>query len=261
VTRRPCRPSSNGSGPGGVGLIRLVSADTAPWIAHGASGTALRHECAWTRFTYVSGATDVLDQIRRQVWNAARRAGQSGFALWKNPKNLTPGQFLSSFIETDHSRESRSGQPGPATPAESVDSRFDQELLDRLVLEELVPEPPEAVLADGQLWRPPARPGKDTRRGIRRSGELPAVPRSHAGPEPSSRGSSGETRESLGVSESRESSGESLTGSVQGHRLGFLAAVSVGQGVESDSPVADSRDASLWRRQARHVHGNGTPQA
>jgi transposase len=48
-------------------------------------------------------ATDALDEIRRQVWNQARRAGQNllakelkgaRFALWKNPEHLTARQRL-----------------------------------------------------------------------------------------------------------------------------------------------------------------------
>jgi transposase len=46
-------------------------------------------------------ATDALDEIRREVWNEARRAGQhqlardlkgARFALWKNPEHLTGRQ-------------------------------------------------------------------------------------------------------------------------------------------------------------------------
>jgi hypothetical protein len=46
-------------------------------------------------------ATDALDEIRREVWNEARRAGQARaakdlmgarYALWKNPENLTDRQ-------------------------------------------------------------------------------------------------------------------------------------------------------------------------
>lgn len=48
-------------------------------------------------FHVVSWASDALDKVRRQVWNAARRQGQKGvaseikgarFALWKNPEHL-----------------------------------------------------------------------------------------------------------------------------------------------------------------------------
>jgi transposase len=48
-------------------------------------------------------STDALDEIRREVWNDARRQGQTQlarelkgarFALWKNPGNLTERQAL-----------------------------------------------------------------------------------------------------------------------------------------------------------------------
>ena len=46
-------------------------------------------------------ATDALDQVRREVWNAARKHGQTAlarelkgarYALWKNPGDLTARQ-------------------------------------------------------------------------------------------------------------------------------------------------------------------------
>ena len=49
----------------------------------------------------VTWATDALDEVRREVWNDARRAGQTAvakalkgvrFALWKNPETLTDRQ-------------------------------------------------------------------------------------------------------------------------------------------------------------------------
>ncbi len=51
----------------------------------------------------VALATAALDDMRRRVWNEARRAGQrqlareltsAWFALWKNPANLTERQQL-----------------------------------------------------------------------------------------------------------------------------------------------------------------------
>jgi len=64
-------------------------------------------------FHVVMLATDALDEIRREVWNAARRGGQTAlardlkgarFALWKNPENLTAGQQLklSRIQKTNH---------------------------------------------------------------------------------------------------------------------------------------------------------------
>lgn len=52
-------------------------------------------------FHVVQWATRALDQVRREVWNAARLSGQNAvahelkgarFALWKNPEDLTERQ-------------------------------------------------------------------------------------------------------------------------------------------------------------------------
>ena len=52
-------------------------------------------------FHVVGWATDALDEVRRETWNAARRAGQRAvakelegarYALWKNPEDLTARQ-------------------------------------------------------------------------------------------------------------------------------------------------------------------------
>jgi len=49
----------------------------------------------------VAWATKALDEVRRGVWNAARKGGQKAvakdlknarYALWKNPGDLTEGQ-------------------------------------------------------------------------------------------------------------------------------------------------------------------------
>ena len=63
-------------------------------------------------FHVVQLATDALDEIRREVWNDARRAGDvvaakdlkgARYALWKNPENLTERQQrkLSSIQKTN----------------------------------------------------------------------------------------------------------------------------------------------------------------
>lgn len=81
--------------------IRLVSADGADWI-----GTVVAERCAnATRcmdpFHVVQWCTDALDDVRRDVWNTARKDGMKGlagdlkgarFALWKNPEDLTVNQ-------------------------------------------------------------------------------------------------------------------------------------------------------------------------
>jgi transposase len=81
--------------------IRLVSADAAEFI-----GTVVAERCPRARicidpFHVVAWATKALDEVRRQVWNEARRGGQRAhakelkgcrFALWKNPEDLTENQ-------------------------------------------------------------------------------------------------------------------------------------------------------------------------
>jgi transposase len=88
-------------GPKRCAGLELVSADAAPWIA-----SMVKRYCPQARlcldpFHVVAWATDALDQVRRQVWNAARRRGHyelarelkgARFALWKNPENLTRRQ-------------------------------------------------------------------------------------------------------------------------------------------------------------------------
>lgn len=81
--------------------IRLVSADAMQFI-----GTVVRQRCPKATicvdpFHVVKWATEALDEVRRQVWNDARRGGQRAhakeirgcrFALWKNPEDLTERQ-------------------------------------------------------------------------------------------------------------------------------------------------------------------------
>ena len=81
--------------------IELVSADGADYIADIVKLRCPRAEICLDPFHVVSWATDALDQVRRQVWNQARRNGQTAlargmrdcrYALWKNPENLTNKQ-------------------------------------------------------------------------------------------------------------------------------------------------------------------------
>ena len=106
-------------------------------------------------FHVVAWATDALDQVRREVWNAARRTRRHGlarelkgarFALWKNPENLTRRQeakLASIAISTSRcfaptcsrstssgvqdrrglARSSASGWSGPAVVASGPSSR------------------------------------------------------------------------------------------------------------------------------------------
>src|SRR5215216_7109396 len=81
--------------------LRLVSADAAPWIATVVAERCPKQGSAWTRSMSPEWATDALDQVRREVWNAARKHGQTALArelkgarsaLWKNPGDLTARQ-------------------------------------------------------------------------------------------------------------------------------------------------------------------------
>jgi transposase len=81
--------------------IGLVSADMAAWIAGPVAERCPNAVLCIDAFHVIQGATDALDQVRRDVWNQARRDGQDQFAhrlkgaryaLWKNPENLTGRQ-------------------------------------------------------------------------------------------------------------------------------------------------------------------------
>jgi len=81
--------------------ITLVSADAAEWIANVVGVRCKNAELCLDPFHIVQWATKALDEVRREVWNAARRNGQKAkakelkgarFALWKNPEDLTEGQ-------------------------------------------------------------------------------------------------------------------------------------------------------------------------
>jgi transposase len=81
--------------------LELVSADMAAWVAGPIGERCPQAELCLDPFHIVMLATDALDEVRREVWNEARRAGQTAlardlkgarFALWKNPENLTGRQ-------------------------------------------------------------------------------------------------------------------------------------------------------------------------
>ena len=78
-----------------------MSADGAEWIAEWVADSCRNAPVCLDPFHVVTWATDALDEVRREVWNAARRAGQTAvakalkgarFALWKTPENLTDRQ-------------------------------------------------------------------------------------------------------------------------------------------------------------------------
>jgi transposase len=81
--------------------IELVSADGAAWIEEVVSERCPHANLCLDPFHVVQWATAALDEVRREVWNTARRAGQSGeakalkgarFALWRNPEDLSGRQ-------------------------------------------------------------------------------------------------------------------------------------------------------------------------
>jgi transposase len=81
--------------------LQLVSADMAAWVAGPIGERCPQAELCLDPFHIVMLATDALDEIRREVWNEARRAGDivlardlkgARYALWKNPENLTDRQ-------------------------------------------------------------------------------------------------------------------------------------------------------------------------
>ena len=99
-------------GPDRSAALTHVSADQADWITEVVAERCPHAvECA-DPFHIVKWATDALDEVRRQAWNDARRAGQTKgkgyrnrvatgdarrfkyarYALWKNPENLTDRQ-------------------------------------------------------------------------------------------------------------------------------------------------------------------------
>jgi transposase len=75
----------------------------ASWVTGPIAERCPNAEICLDAFHVVKLATGALDEIRREVWNEARRAGQialardlkgARFALWKNPENLTARQKL-----------------------------------------------------------------------------------------------------------------------------------------------------------------------
>jgi len=81
--------------------IRLVSADGAGWIADVVEEKCKNAIRCMDPFHVVQWCTDALDEVRRDVWNEARRVGMKAlagdlkgarFALWKNPEDLSANQ-------------------------------------------------------------------------------------------------------------------------------------------------------------------------
>ena len=83
--------------------IQLVSCDDAEWVTRPVAERCPNAVIALDPFHIVKAATDALDEVRREVWNEARRQHNkqlaaelkgARFALWKNPGNLTERQQL-----------------------------------------------------------------------------------------------------------------------------------------------------------------------
>ncbi len=81
--------------------VRLVSADAAEWIDDVVAERCKKATLCTDGFHVVQWATDALDEVRREVWNTARRQGMRAYAkelkgcryaLWKNPEDLTERQ-------------------------------------------------------------------------------------------------------------------------------------------------------------------------
>jgi transposase len=81
--------------------LKLVSCDMAGWIEAVLGKRCPKAKRCVDPFRVVQLATEALDEIRREVWNEARRQGQGAvaaelkgarYALWKNPENLTERQ-------------------------------------------------------------------------------------------------------------------------------------------------------------------------
>jgi transposase len=92
--------------------IELVSCDDAEWITRPVAERCPNAVICLDPFHIVKAATAALDEIRREIWNEARKAGNkqlakdlkgARFALWKNPGNLTERQQqkLSSIQQTN----------------------------------------------------------------------------------------------------------------------------------------------------------------
>jgi transposase len=88
-------------GPKRCAAVRLVSADGAAYIAGVVAAACPAATLCIDAFHVCRWASDALDEVRRQVWNEARRAGMrelardlkgARYALWRNPEDLTDRQ-------------------------------------------------------------------------------------------------------------------------------------------------------------------------
>ena len=84
-----------------TGRIELVSSDMGDWILKAVAEHCPQATVCLDPFHVVALASDALDQVRREVWNDARRAGDktgarwlkgARWALWKRPERLSERQ-------------------------------------------------------------------------------------------------------------------------------------------------------------------------
>ena len=103
VTARPSRRSSTGSAKNAANNWNWCRATWPPGSPLPVAERCPSAELCLDPFHVVQLATKALDEIRRDVWNQARREGLTAlagelkdarFALWKNPENLTARQEL-----------------------------------------------------------------------------------------------------------------------------------------------------------------------
>ena len=101
VTARRPRRSSTGSAKNAANNWSWSRAIWLPGSRAPSPSAAPAPSCCLDPFHVVALATKALDEIRREVWNQARREGLTAvagelkdarFALWKNPENLTARQ-------------------------------------------------------------------------------------------------------------------------------------------------------------------------
>ena len=81
--------------------LELVSSDMGDWITRVVEQQCPQATLCLDPFHIVALASDALDEVRREVWNEARRAGDASgarwlkgarWALWKRPERLTERQ-------------------------------------------------------------------------------------------------------------------------------------------------------------------------
>ena len=100
ATSRRSRPSSTSSARSAAPL-ELVSSDLGEWITRAVAERCPPATLCLDPYHVVALASDALDEVRREVWNEARRAGDktgarwlkgARWALWKRPERLTDRQ-------------------------------------------------------------------------------------------------------------------------------------------------------------------------